>query len=568
MPSVLIADDDTQLRAVLKKHLMDDGWVVYEAGDAKSALQLLQSSTKVHASVIDVRMPGVSGVVLVNAMKQAGLKDKIVTVVISGQANAEEERALAILEPIAYLRKPFHPKDLVDVLNDNVPRTIKQGRTIAKSRSNTIFYATPEKMREELAKAGQTFRGADELLKQISGVLTIPTVLEKLATTLESEDSSARDLAEIAKYDPSVSIRLLKLVNSSLYSRSKDITDLTQAVVRVGFEAVKNLLLSASLYSFIRSSERTGGLDKEYLWLHSIGVAVLARRLAAVAGREKDAEFLFTAGLLHDVGKFLLDEHAHDDYEKVIAFARERHCSLRDAERTFHETDHCEVAKTLLERWKLPKELIEVALSHHLTPSMLEATATNDRQGAAIIALANRLAPLFGTGNSGHERIYDIDNEWLKLCRIDKKDLQNISNDFSDDLARVIDFFEADRLLALHKKKTLRTGGKAVIAGFDGATGICAASRHLQFRGYDVQHVDEAADLTRLLQAWQPRIVILYDRIIPDGELESVLELIALVGCVDTCALLGRDDLGDAPPPRISRFEMSKHSVGAGLLGT
>ncbi|HHN46679.1 MAG TPA: HDOD domain-containing protein [Planctomycetes bacterium] len=213
----------------------------------------------------------------------------------------------------------------------------------------------------------------------------MPAVATKIMRAAEDHRVSAADLAELIKADPGLVAKTLRIANSALFSPTNPIESLQQAVVALGFKTVKNLAIAASA----RILNRTPGDIEQALWRHCIGTGVAASCIASKYRRISSDE-AFTAGLLHDVGKFILHTHDAERYRKVLELRRERGMTSVGAEFEVFGFDHTAVGAAVLRRWKLP-ETLAGAVRFHQNISILRAAKQEILALAAIVNLANRI---------------------------------------------------------------------------------------------------------------------------------------------------------------------------------
>lgn len=206
----------------------------------------------------------------------------------------------------------------------------------------------------------------------------MPTVAMKIVNAADDRKMSAQDLAELINADPGLVTKTLRIANSSLFAPVGRIDSLSQAVVALGFRTVKNLAIAASA----RILSRTPGQIENELWRHSIGAAVAA---SCIAKRTKkvSSDEAFTAGLLHDVGKFILHTHNLERYKEVLKLRRERGMTSVGAEFEVFGFDHTAVGAAVLRRWNLPEGLAaavrfheNISILRHARPEILAFSAT------------------------------------------------------------------------------------------------------------------------------------------------------------------------------------------------
>lgn len=231
----------------------------------------------------------------------------------------------------------------------------------------------------------------EEALIGIRDLPTLPAVLGKILNAAADPDSSAIDLGRLIAADQSLSAILLKLVNSSYYGFYRQIKTVTQAIVVLGFLEVRNLTLTAT--AFHAFDQFPSKYDRQQLWRHSLAVALASDRIAKLLN--KNPEGYFESGLLHDIGKVVLDWLYPDLFRSAVAEADEKAIAIHVAEQRVFGMDHATVGGLLGEHWHLPETVVETIRYHH-TPS----AAVLDRDQVYIIAAANAIAYRAGLGET------------------------------------------------------------------------------------------------------------------------------------------------------------------------
>jgi signal transduction histidine kinase/HD-like signal output (HDOD) protein len=200
-------------------------------------------------------------------------------------------------------------------------------------------------------------------LSNVSHLPSLPHVLFKLIQTCNLNSSSLSDVSRIVETDPSLSSRLLRLVNSAHYGLPYRVESMHQAVDLIGMRTIKNLALCASVREVFHSASRDANLDLKGFWRHSLRCGLLARKLAETYHYDNPEE-AFLCGLFHDIGKLVLWAHFGPRYSRLLAEAGMQGEELMGAELSLGAT-HPEVGAWMLQRWSMPSFMSDAVLYHH-----------------------------------------------------------------------------------------------------------------------------------------------------------------------------------------------------------
>jgi putative nucleotidyltransferase with HDIG domain len=233
-------------------------------------------------------------------------------------------------------------------------------------------------------------------LSNIEDLPTLPEVKTMILRTVQDDRSSLKDLTTILERDHSITAHLLRIANSSFYGFSRKISSLRHAVVLLGFDAVEMLAIATSVFSAL-AHRKQFALDPKDFWMHSLGVAKAAQIVSAKHCPVHTPDVCFTAGLLHDIGKFVLALALKQEYAGVVKSARESERNLADVEKEVLETTHAEVGAWIGKKWRFP-DVIVCAIA-----SLYEAgTNADPRESlAAVVSLSDRLSRMAGFGLAG-----------------------------------------------------------------------------------------------------------------------------------------------------------------------
>jgi len=235
------------------------------------------------------------------------------------------------------------------------------------------------------------------IAKQIvTGVERLPAFPRVAQRVLELTSGGAEveldELADVIQCDSALTANLLRLCNSAWYGFRTQIHSVREAVARLGIDTVRDMVIMEASASYLSGSYSGYALQRGYLWQHSLCTALMSRILAHRLGLSH-AGRLYTAALLHDIGKTVLNEHVREAWIEIFKLVDQRGCELVAAEREVLGTDHCEVGACIAERWGLPAAIV-TAIAYHHRP---EATP-GDKGLIGLLYLSNILCLQVGIG--------------------------------------------------------------------------------------------------------------------------------------------------------------------------
>ncbi len=265
-------------------------------------------------------------------------------------------------------------------------------------------------------------------VEEISNLPTLPGVVRFVGNMVEDANTSAKDLAEVISRDQVLSAKILRLVNSPIYGFPGRISSVTHALVLLGFNVVKGLVLSATVFSAFADGVQG-------LWEHSLGTALISRRLARVLGR-KDMEEIMIAGLLHDLGKVVLAHLLPGEYTRALHLAADNRCHIGEAEREVFGVNHAQVAEWAGRSWHLPMQLVN-AFEYHHRPSRCGDAA----HIPAVIHIADILARGMGYGDGGDATLPPFDHEAWRQLGMDYGTIETALDGVEQEFRRGADFF-------------------------------------------------------------------------------------------------------------------------------
>ncbi|MEI7841810.1 MAG: HDOD domain-containing protein [Gallionellaceae bacterium] len=228
---------------------------------------------------------------------------------------------------------------------------------------------------------------AAELVRGVGNLVTLPDVFIRINSLVENPNSSVADIAKAVQQDPAFTVRLLRVANSSFYGLSSSVDTVAKAVSIIGTSQIRSLALATSVASSFDGLQNTL-VSMEHFWRHSLYCALIARILAKKIGRF-DADAVFTAALLHDIGELVLFNRLPQASQDALLLVLDSvdELPVYQAERQTMGLDHAEVGGELARQWKLPPMLAECIEFHH----DISAAKLHPRE-VALVHIANILA--------------------------------------------------------------------------------------------------------------------------------------------------------------------------------
>ncbi|WP_051328343.1 HDOD domain-containing protein [Desulfatirhabdium butyrativorans] len=224
-------------------------------------------------------------------------------------------------------------------------------------------------------------------LDRVRDIPTLPAMVMEANRLLEDMNTSVGDLCAVIEKDQAMTMKILKLVNSSFYGLPSQISNIRNAIIVLGYNTVRNAIMTLTIMKLMpKKGMSIEGFSVSELWSHAVEVGVLSRHLAELAG-VKWSNDCFVAGLLHDIGKVILFRFFPAMFEAVVAMKRSRRIRFFEAEKALGHVDHAVIGGVLGEKWLLPPILIEAIRCHHEIPDHAE-----DGSPVLLVHAANQIS--------------------------------------------------------------------------------------------------------------------------------------------------------------------------------
>lgn len=281
---------------------------------------------------------------------------------------------------------------------------------------------------------------ARKLFKDVSDLPTIPAIVSRVISQLDSQESDPDEIADLILSDVVLAARVIRVVNSPLYHAGSQITSVKRALLYLGFKSVREMILTSYFIDGFKDKEQP--FDMKLFWMHSFSVGAISRRIAAMVGYG-DVEKAYLVGIVHDIGKVFLGHYQKEAYGEMLTSISGTSYTTYEAEREFFGTSHCEVGLCLAQRWNFPTVFCDVISYHHASEM-----ATEDPLLTSIVALADFFCLVYNASSSIAQASAagrSEENAWNVLKQLSSKPLAadlegffaDLSADFEDISAEV-----------------------------------------------------------------------------------------------------------------------------------
>jgi len=270
-----------------------------------------------------------------------------------------------------------------------------------------------------------------EIIEQIHDLATLPAIVTRVISMMDSSSTTTGDIEEALEKDQVLTSKLLKLVNSSFYGFSREIDSVSDAAVLVGFNTLRNLIITSSIFNINHAGAQGVGTAIQMLWTHSIGCGITARFISRKL-MIRDAGEAFVAGILHDIGKVVICQHLKKEFMEIIDLMTNEHISTVEAEERVLRTTHCEIGRCLAEKCNLPGNLTE-AIAYHHSPS--DASVSQDL--VSIIHIADVVNDFVNSESSLDAVVRRIDKYSLERLGLNEESAEDFLAALIADLAGI-----------------------------------------------------------------------------------------------------------------------------------
>ncbi len=270
----------------------------------------------------------------------------------------------------------------------------------------------------------------ESLVRRVKDLPALPEAVTRVMHLTNDPKAGASDIARALASDQALTARALKLANSAFYGGSRRIGTVSEAVVTLGMRTTRNLVMATGCQEMLERAVSGYALPRGALWRHSLACATAAQALAVRAGF-RQAEEAFVAGLLHDIGKVVLNTYLKEQFVRVLLRASAGDVTFNEAEREILGFDHAEAGACLLERWKLPASLVSAVRFHHAPGGAGDSSLL-----PRLVHVADAVSLTLGAGLGWDGLAYALDPDALHRLGLTDEDFEQVAGQTCDALTQ------------------------------------------------------------------------------------------------------------------------------------
>lgn len=260
-----------------------------------------------------------------------------------------------------------------------------------------------------------------EIIKDIDKLTPISKVIHRIMEMANDPNESIADLAEMVEFDPMLTANVLKLCNSAFYGLAVHVNSINHAVKLLGMDRVVELALIGSIGKTMSSAQKGYDLKAGDLWTYSMASAMLAKSFAEANCPNSDKYLIYTAALLKDIGKVVIEGYVGRARTKIIALVEKKGCSFHEAEEQILGINHAQLGGLIAKKWVFSPKMVFLIENHHL-----ESAAAKEHLDAAIIYTTDTVSRM-ASANIGVDclayRMYDDIFDRFGISEQDMKEL-------------------------------------------------------------------------------------------------------------------------------------------------
>ena len=241
-------------------------------------------------------------------------------------------------------------------------------------------------------------------LTNIDDLPAFPAIAFEIIRLTRDPNTTSKNLEEVIKKDPNLVTQILKFANSALYGLSREVVSLNHAINLLGFVQVENIVMISVILSSVKKLPLHKNFNRDKFLEHSFGCGVTAKIISNILSFNFSSTE-FSAGVIHDIGKVLLDLYAPDCLDQILDNAFKKGISFTESEMELYGIDHCQLGAKLLSIWGLPEDITDAVANHH------NPDKASNKLLASVVHVADLLTYSSGIGFGGNYSKFTLEED-------------------------------------------------------------------------------------------------------------------------------------------------------------
>ncbi len=271
---------------------------------------------------------------------------------------------------------------------------------------------------------------AKKILRDVKDLPPMPQVILKAQEMMADPDLDVKKIATIIETDQAIAIKVLRIANSAYYGLSGKVSSIQQAFLVLGYQTLGQILSIAGFSAFMGKSLPGYGFESEDFMRHSLAVALSSKIIADKINPSLSDE-AHTAGLIHDIGKIILDKYIVENKEGFNAFLENEQETFLSAEKQVIGFDHAEIAFEICKKWHIPAAMTQAIKYHHFPSS------SQGDQLSYILHLADYIATKSGGGYDTDDLLYQLEEGTLNQLELRPVDVRTMMSEVIESMAQL-----------------------------------------------------------------------------------------------------------------------------------
>jgi len=275
-----------------------------------------------------------------------------------------------------------------------------------------------------------------DLVREIKHLKPVPPVAMRVMEAMDTPMASMQDIADVIKYDPTVTGKLISTCNSVFFGQRDSVESVEDAAIILGLDRIVEIALLNTGAEALRLSYAGYGLRHDAMWKHAVSSAIIAKTIANKLAMN-NPNMIFTASLLKDIGKIVLDKYVAEKLPTINTLLKDKRLNFREAEKEVLGVDHAELGGMIAEEWNFSHRMVKIIRHHHLH----DMTNKKDPE-IAVVYLADCMCTMMGFAAGADGLVYRFYQEASQELGLTDETLSKIISDFTADLEEIEKLFK------------------------------------------------------------------------------------------------------------------------------